>query len=115
MRLRTLLFIALMATGCGTLDSMKVNSRYLVVSAVHYKKKYTASPDEEREEIRFTLKHGKTTIIANCQTWDVKNNCAQLEVGREYEMKPDRRFSTLLIEDRHIVLAVEKETLGPSE
>jgi hypothetical protein len=114
MRLKTVLFIAFMATGCGTLDSMKVNSRYLVVSAVHYTKKYAAFP-EEQEEIRFTLKHGKTTIVAHCQTWDIKNNCAQLEVGREYEMKPDRRFSTLLIEDRHIVLAVEKETLEPSE
>jgi hypothetical protein len=115
MRLKTLLFISLMMNGCGTLDSMKVNGRYLVVSAVHYTRKYTAFPDEEREEIRFTLKHGKTTIIAHCQMWDIKNNCAQLEVGRDYEMKPDRRFSTLLIEDRHIVLAVEKETLGPSE
>lgn len=104
-----------MVNGCRTLDSIKASGRYLVISAVHYKKKYTVFPNEEREEIRFTLKHGKTTIIANCQMWDIKNNCAQLEVGRDYEMKPDRRFSTLLIEDRHIILAVEKETQGPSE
>ncbi len=47
-RLKTLLFIAVMGNGCQTLDSMKVNGRYLFVSAVHYTKKYEAFTEGAR-------------------------------------------------------------------
>jgi hypothetical protein len=111
-RLETFLFIALIASGCGIVDNAMTNDKYLIVSAVHYTKKYLAFPDEEKDEILFTLRHGRTTIVAHCQTWDVKNNCAQLKVGQDYEMKREGQgFDTLSIDDRHIVLAVEKETL----
>jgi hypothetical protein len=85
------------------------NDKYVVISAVHYTKKYSAFPDEEKDEILFTLRHGKTTIVAHCQEWDIKNNCAQLEVGRDYEMKRTRRISDQLsIDGEQIVLGVEK-------
>jgi hypothetical protein len=110
-----LLALVFMSCGCGTVHNAMANDKYLVVSAVHYTKKYSAFPDEEKEEIRFTLRHGKTTIVAHCQTWDITNNCAELKVGQDYEMKREGQgFETLSIDDRHIVLAIEKETLGKS-
>jgi nitrate/nitrite-specific signal transduction histidine kinase len=91
------------------------DDKYLVLSAAHYTRKYSAFPNEEKEEILFTLRHGKTTIVAHCQAWDVNNNCAELKVGQDYEMKrAGRGFDTLSTDDRHIVLAIEKETLGQS-
>ena len=115
-RLKRFLFITLVATGSGTAHNAMANDKYLVVSAVHYTKKYSAFPNDEKDEILFTLRHGKTTIVARCQTWDIKNNCAQLKVGQDYEMKRQGEgFDTLSIDDRNIVLAVEKETLRPSD
>jgi hypothetical protein len=108
-----LLALVFMGCGCGMHNAI-ASDKYLVISAVHYAKKYSAFPDEEKDEILFTLKHGKITIVAHCQAWGIKNNCAQLEVGRNYEMKREGQgFDTLSIDDRHIVLAIEKETLRP--
>lgn len=76
------MWTVLTATGCRKSAD---DDKYLVVSAVHYMKKYPASPDEE-EEIRFTLNHGRSTkIVAHCQAWDIENNC-KLEVGKEYDL-----------------------------
>jgi len=76
-RLKTLLFIAVMGNGCRTLDSMKVNGRYLVVSAVHYAKKYKAFT-EEQEEIRVAdICAYWGTAITRYIRWlaDSNNNC----------------------------------------
>lgn len=95
----------LIAAGC----QHEIDDKYLVVSKEKYMKKYPAF-EEPREEIRFTLRHGKTTILARCQEWDTKNNCSQLEVGKEYEMKRDQGTVDFL-GTKDITLSVEKETL----
>jgi len=86
---------------------------YLVVSAERYVNKYSALPDEQ-SEIRFTLKHGDIKTVARCQSWDPKNNCGKLEVGRVYRLKRGEVTRDLLsADDIHVVLSVEKESLEP--
>jgi hypothetical protein len=104
---------AFVLTGCGTVGVVKPNDKYLLMSKAHYAKKYSAF-EEEKQEIRYTLKHGKTLIVAKCQMWDVNNHCANLEVGHEYEMKRDGtglKIEFLSIKEQDITLEIEKETL----
>lgn len=106
---KTWILLLVLVVGC---NSATGKDEYQVISAVRYMKKYPAYVDEQ-QEIRFTLKHGDSNIVARCQLWDIKNNCGNLEVGQVYKMKRQRDLAAdmLSIDDSKITLAVETETL----
>ena len=106
---RTWILLLVLVVGC---NSATGKDEYQVISAVRYSKKYPAY-DYGQPEIRFTLKHGDSKIVARRQSRDIKNNCGKLEIGRDYKMNRqcDSGDDLLSIADSKITLAVETETL----
>jgi hypothetical protein len=91
------------------LSSCSLDGRsYTITGSQHYR-------DEQalyREKIRFTIKHGRSIVVAECDVGDQFNHCGALEVGRRYQFERGRELDFLMTEKPvHAVLSVESESL----
>ena len=91
------------------LSSCVSDSRsYTITSSEHYRDEQAQYP----EKIRFTIKHGRSIIVAECDAGDPRNYCCVLEVGRSSQFERGRALDFLSTEKPvHAVLAVESGTL----
>src|SRR6266436_569950 len=79
---------------------------YTITSSQHYRDEQALYP----EKIRFTIKRGRSIIVAECDVGDRLNHCGALEVGRSYQFERGRELDFLSTEKPiHAVLSVESE------
>lgn len=108
------LLLSSVSLGC---DYYKQQTGYLVTRAESFETHYepcafeSLEPSCDKEELRFTLVHKDTTIIARCQAWDAKNACGELRVGQAYQCT--RRDPSLMLscgENEKATLKIERES-----
>ena len=77
---------------CVGCDYYKEQMGYLVIRSGAYDHHYEGSPCGlqgkltcDLPEMRYTLIHRGVEYVTNCQSWDERNKCGQLQVGEAYK------------------------------
>lgn len=82
---------------------------YRIVAMRHYT---VDRGTEDGRMIAFTIRHGRSTIKAHCQAWDIRNTCSYLQVGGKYAFEREQPLDYLTLENFNsgtATLAVEEE------